>query len=65
LGLEPLLRSSRLIDLLSAWGAKDPKHPPIWDLKGASNGCTTHATTVHEVDEFAIEGLGSHAGQFG
>ncbi len=47
------------------WGPKRPQHPPIRQLQSASDGCSVHATTVHEVDEVAIKLVGGHAGQFG
>ena len=54
-----------LIRLLRHWGPEGAQDTPVRDFKGAGNGCSTHATTVHEVDEVAIKLVGGHAGQFG
>ena len=46
------------------WGPKRPQHTPVRHLQCARDGGTAHATTVHEEDQFAVEGLGHGAGQF-
>ena len=54
-----------LIRPLRHWGPKRPQHTPVRDFKRTGDGCSTHATTMHEVDEVAIKLVGGHAGQFG
>jgi hypothetical protein len=51
--------------VLRHWGPEGTQDTPIRGFKGTGDGCSTHATTVHEVDEVAIKLVGGHAGQFG
>jgi len=51
--------------VLRHWGPEDTQDTPVRDFKRTGNGCSTHATTMHEVDEVAIKLVGGHAGQFG
>ena len=46
------------------WGPKRSQDAPVRDLQCARDGSAAHATTVHEVDQLAIEGVGHEAGQF-
>ncbi len=46
------------------WGPKRPEHPAVRHLQCSSDRSGFHATTVHEEDQFAVEGLGHGAGQF-
>jgi len=46
------------------WGPKRPEYPAVRHLQCSSDGSTAHATTMHEVDQLAIEGLWHGAGQF-
>ena len=51
--------------VLRHWGPEGTQDTPVRDFKGTGDGCSTHATTVHEVDEVAIKLVDGHAGQFG
>jgi len=51
--------------VLRHWGPERPQHAPVRDFKGTGDGCSAHATTMHEVNEVAIKLVGGHAGQFG
>jgi hypothetical protein len=51
--------------VLRHWGSERPQHPPVRDFKRTGDGCSAHATAMHEVDEVAIKLVGGHAGQFG
>ena len=46
------------------WGPKRPQYPAVRDFECARDGSAAHATTMHEEDQFALEGLGHGAGQF-
>lgn len=44
--------------VLRHWGAKDSKHSAVRNLECARDRGSAHATTVHEVHEITVEGLG-------
>jgi hypothetical protein len=46
------------------WGPKRPQYPAVRDFECARDGSAAHATTMHEEDQFAVEGLGHGAGLF-
>jgi hypothetical protein len=51
--------------VLRHWGPEGTQDTPVRDFKSTGDSCSTHATTMHEVDEVAIKLVGGHAGQFG
>lgn len=46
------------------WGSERPKHPAVRHLQCSRDGGSLHATTVHEENQFAVEGIGHGARQF-
>ena len=50
--------------VLRHWGPKRPEHPAVRHLQCSGYSGSLHAATVHEEDQFAVEGLGHGAGQF-